>query len=207
MSDPLDFTGKVVLVTGSSRGIGAEMIKAFGQRGANCVVNYIADSAGQNKAEAETVAKQLKDPLVIECDVTKPEQVESMMKQIQDQHGGLDILVNNSGIIRDRTIKKMSMEEFESVVRVNLTGTFNVTQKAAAILRNGGRVVNLSSVSGEMGLFGQANYSSSKAAIIALTKVSAREFARQNITVNAIAPGFIDVGMSKGMPDEVTENF
>jgi 3-oxoacyl-[acyl-carrier protein] reductase len=207
MDDPLNFTDKVVLVTGSSRGIGAEMIKAFGQRGANCVVNYIADPAGQNKTDAETVANELKDPLVIECDVTKPEQVEAMMKQIQDRHGGLDILVNNSGIIRDRTIKKMSMEEFESVVRVNLTGTFNVTQKAAAILRNGGRVVNLSSVSGEMGLFGQANYSSSKAAIIALTKVSAREFARQNITVNAIAPGFIDVGMSKGMPDEVTENF
>jgi 3-oxoacyl-[acyl-carrier protein] reductase len=207
MSDPLDFTGKVVLVTGSSRGIGAEMIKAFGQRGANCVVNYIADSAGQNKTDAESVAKELKDPLVIECDVTKPEQVEAMMKQIQDRHGGLDILVNNSGIIRDHTIKKMSMEEFESVVRVNLTGTFNVTQKAATILRNGGHVINLSSVSGEMGLFGQANYSSSKAAIIALTKVSAREFARQNITVNAIAPGFIDVGMSKGMPDEVTENF
>jgi 3-oxoacyl-[acyl-carrier protein] reductase len=207
MDDPLNFTDKVVLVTGSSRGIGAEMIKAFGKRGAKCVVNYIADPASQNKADAKTVAKELKDPLVIECDVTKPEQVESMMKQIQDRHGGLDVLVNNSGIIRDRTIKKMSMEEFESVVRVNLTGTFNVTQKAASILRNGGRVVNLSSVSGEMGLFGQANYSSSKAAIIALTKVSAREFARQNITVNAIAPGFIDVGMSKGMPDEVTENF
>jgi 3-oxoacyl-[acyl-carrier protein] reductase len=206
MPDPLDFTGKVVLVTGSSRGIGAEMIKAFGQRGAKCVVNYVVDP-GQNKADAETVAKELKEPLVIECDVTKPEQVEAMMKQIQDRHGGLDVLVNNSGIIRDRTIKKMSMEEFESVVRVNLTGTFNVTQKAAAILRKDGRIVNLSSVSGEMGLFGQANYSSSKAAIIALTKVSAREFARQNITVNAIAPGFIDVGMSKGMPDEVTENF
>jgi 3-oxoacyl-[acyl-carrier protein] reductase len=207
MNDLLDFTGKVVLVTGSSRGIGAEMIKAFGQRGAKCVVNYIADPAGQNKTDADSVAKELKDPLVIECDVTKPEQVEAMMKQIQERHGGLDILVNNSGIIRDRTIKKMSMEEFESVVRVNLTGTFNVTQKAAAILRKDGRIVNLSSVSGEMGLFGQANYSSSKAAIIALTKVSARELARQNITVNAIAPGFIDVGMSKGMPDEVTESF
>src|ERR1022692_3794913 len=180
MDDPLNFTDKVVLVTGSSRGIGAEMIKAFGQRGANCVVNYVVDPEGQNKTDAESVAKELKDPLVIECDVTKPEQVESMMKQIQDRHGGLDILVNNSGIIRDRTIKKMSMEEFESVVRVNLTGTFNVTQKAATILRNGGRVVNLSSVSGEMGLFGQANYSSSKAAIIALTKVSAREFATKH---------------------------
>ena len=207
MPDPFDFTGKVVLVTGSSRGIGAEMIKAFGAREAKCVVNYVVDPAGQNKTDATNVANELKEPLVIECDVTQPDQVEAMMKQIQDRHGGLDILVNNSGIIRDRTIKKMSMEEFESIVRVNLVGTFNVTQKAAAVLRNGGRIVNLSSVSGQMGLFGQANYSSSKAAIIALTKVSAREFARQNITVNAIAPGFIDIGMSKGMPDEVTQNF
>src|SRR3979411_78216 len=207
MPEPLDFTGKVVLVTGSSRGIGAEMIKAFGKRGAICIVNYFTDPQGQNKADAEKVAKELKDPLLIDWDVTQPQQVEAMMKQVQDRHGGLDILVNNSGIIRDRTIKKMTLEEFESVIRVNLTGTFNVTQKAAGLLRNGGRIVNLSSVSGQMGLFGQANYSSSKAAIIALTKVSSREFARQNITVNAIAPGFIDVGMSKGMPDEVTANF
>jgi 3-oxoacyl-[acyl-carrier protein] reductase len=207
MSDPLDFTGRVVLVTGSSRGIGAEMTKAFDARGAKCVVNYVDDPANQNKDDAEQVARELKEPLVIQCDVTNPQEVEAMMKQIQDRHGGLDILINNSGIIRDRTIKKMTLDEFESVVRVNLGGTFNVTQKAAAILRNGGRIVNLSSVSGQMGLFGQANYSSSKAAIIALTKVSAREFARQNITVNAIAPGFIDVGMSKGMPEEVTANF
>ena len=207
MKDPLDFTGKVAVVTGSSRGIGAELIKTFGKRRAQCVVNYVTDPEGQNKADAQSVARELKDPLIIECDVTKPEQVESMMKQILDRHRGLDILVNNSGVIRDRTIKKLSMDEFESVLRVNLTGTFAVTQKAAAILRNGGRIVNLSSVSGQMGLFGQANYSSSKAAIIALTKVSAREFARQNITVNAIAPGFIDVGMSKALPDEVTQNF
>jgi 3-oxoacyl-[acyl-carrier protein] reductase len=183
------------------------MIKAFGSRGGQCVVNYLADAKGHNKADALGVAKELNEPLVIECDVTQPQQVEAMMNQIQDQRGGLDILVNNSGIISDRTLKKMSPDEFESVIRVNLIGTFTVTQKAAAILRNGGRVINMSSVSGQMGLFGQANYSSSKAAIIALTKVSAREFARQNITVNAIAPGFIDVGMSKGMPEEVTQNF
>jgi len=207
MSDPLDFTGKVVLVTGSSRGIGAEMIKAFGARGAKCIVNYVADPQGQNKVDATGVANELKEPLMIECDVTRPEQVEAMMKQIQDRHGQLDILVNNSGIIRDRTIKKMSLEEFESVMRVNVTGTFNVTQKVISILRDGGRIVNFSSVSGQMGLFGQANYSSSKAAIIALTKVSARELAKQNITVNAIAPGFIDIGMSKGMPEEVRQNF
>ena len=163
MKDPLDFTGKVALVTGSSRGIGAEMIRGFGTRGAQCVVNYVADAQGQNKADALGVAKELNEPLVIECDVTQPQQVEAMMKQIQDQRGGLDILVNNSGVISDRTIKKMSLDEFESVIRVNLIGTFTVTQKAAAILRNGGRVINMSSVSGQMGLFGQANYSSSKA--------------------------------------------
>ncbi|PYK22233.1 MAG: beta-ketoacyl-ACP reductase [Verrucomicrobia bacterium] len=207
MSDLLDFTGKVVLVTGSSRGIGSEMIKAFGQRGAQCTVNYLPDAQGQNKAEAMKVADALVDPLVIDCDVTHPQQVEAMMKQIQEQRGGLDILVNNSGVISDRTIRKLTLDDFENVIRVNLVGTFNVTQKAAAILRSSGRVINMSSVSGQMGLFGQANYSSSKAGIIALTKVSAREFARQNITVNAIAPGFIDVGMSKGMPEEVAQNF
>ena len=207
MKDLLDFTGKIVLVTGSSRGIGAEMIKAFGKHGAQCVVNYIADPQGQNQTDATNVAKDLNKPLLIECDVTQPAQVEAMMKQIQDRHGGLDILVNNSGIISDRSIKKMSTNDFESVIRVNLTGTFIVTQKAAAILRNSGRIINMSSVSGQMGLFGQANYSSSKAAIIALTKVSAREFARQNVTVNAIAPGFIDVGMSKGVPGEAMQNF
>ena len=207
MSDPLDFIGKIVLVTGSSRGIGAEMVKAFGQRGGRCVVNYVTDARGQNKADAIKVAGELQQPLVIECDVTQPQQVEAMMHQIQDERGGLDILVNNSGIIGDRTIKKLSLDDFENVIRVNLIGTFVVTQKAAAILRGGGRIINMSSVSGQMGLFGQANYSSSKAGIIALTKVSAREFARQNITVNAIAPGFIDVGMSKGVPEETIQSF
>jgi 3-oxoacyl-[acyl-carrier protein] reductase len=207
MSDPLDFTGKIVLVTGSSRGIGAEIVKAFGKRGARCVVNYVMDAQGQNKAEAIKVAGELQQPLVIEGDVTQPMKVEAMMHQIQDERGGLDILVNNSGIIGDRTIKKLSLDDFENVIRVNLIGTFLITQKAAAILREGGRIINMSSVSGQMGLFGQANYSSSKAGIIALTKVSAREFARQNITVNAIAPGFIDIGMSKGVPAGTIQSF
>jgi 3-oxoacyl-[acyl-carrier protein] reductase len=207
MSDPLDFTGKIVLVTGSSRGIGAEMIKAFGQRGGRCVLNYMADAQDQNKADAMKVANELKEPLVIEGDITQPEQVEAMMRQIQAQCGGLDVLVNNSGIINDRTIKKLSLNDYEDVIWVNLIGTFVVTQKAAAILHGGGRIINMSSVSGQMGLFGQANYSSSKAGIIALTKVSAREFARQKITVNAIAPGFIDIGMSKGVPEETMQSF
>src|SRR4051812_40472498 len=112
MSDPLDFTDKIVLVTGSSRGIGAEMIKAFGARGARCAVNYVADPQEQNKSDASNVAKELNDPLVIECDVTQPQQVEAMMNQIHERHGGLDILVNNSGIIADRTIKKMTVDAF-----------------------------------------------------------------------------------------------
>src|ERR1700746_1477318 len=112
MSELLDFTGKVVLVTGSSRGIGAEMIKAFGAHGAQCVVNYVADAKGQNKGEAMHVGKGLAEPLVIECDVTQPQQVEAMMKQIQERHGALDVLVNNSGIISDRTIKRIAMDKF-----------------------------------------------------------------------------------------------
>src|SRR5437763_12419545 len=111
MKDRLEFTGKVALATGSSRGIGAEMIKAFATRGAQCGVNYVADAQGQNKADAFGVARELNEPLVSECDVTQPQQVEAMMKQIQDQRGGLDILVNNSGGIRDRTLKKMSRAE------------------------------------------------------------------------------------------------
>ena len=107
MKDALDFTGKVALVTGSSRGIGAEMIKAFGTRGAQCVVNYVADAEGQNKADALAVAKELKEPLVIECDVTQSLQVEAMMKQIQDQRGGLDILVNNSELSAIAPSKKL----------------------------------------------------------------------------------------------------
>src|SRR5262249_14841752 len=174
MPDPLDFSGRVALVTGSSRGIGAEMIKAFDRCGAQCVINYVADAQGQNKTDAIHVASELNKPLVIECDVTQPTQVEAMMKQIQDGHGGLDILVNNSGIISDRTIKKMSVETFESVVRVNLTGTFTVTQKAAAILRNGGRVINLSFVSRPIGVFCQAKFSYGTEAMIATSTVYTR---------------------------------
>src|SRR5437868_14715058 len=114
-------------------------------------VNSGADSDKINKADAQKVTDTLADPLIIECDVSDPAQVESMMMEIGDKRGGLDVLVNNSGVIRDRTIKKMTLEEFESVLRVNLIGTFNVTQKAGAVLRNGGRVINLSSVSGQVG--------------------------------------------------------
>jgi 3-oxoacyl-[acyl-carrier protein] reductase len=207
VGDDYDFTGKVALVTGSSRGIGAGMIAAFGQRGARCAVTYVADAEGRNKADAERVAAGLRDARVIQCDVANQQQVGALMNDVQEQFGGLDILVNNAGILKDRSIKKMALEEWEQVLRVNLTGAFNCIQQAIPILRSGGRIVNISSVSGQLGFFGQANYASSKAGIIALTKVTARELAKQNITANAVAPGFINTEMSRGMPEDVTKQF
>jgi 3-oxoacyl-[acyl-carrier protein] reductase len=207
MKDAFDFSGKVALVTGSSRGIGAAITAAFGQMGARCVVNYVADPAARNKADAERVAAALPDARVIQCNVSNPEEVSVMMEQVKRDFGGLDILVNNAGILQDRTIRKMTAEEWESVLRVNLTGAFHSIQQAIPILRPGGRIVNVSSVSGQLGFFGQANYSASKAGLMALTKTAARELAKQNITVNAIAPGFIDTEMSRGMPEDVTKQF
>lgn len=202
---PYDFTGKVALVTGSSRGIGAGIVRALDESGARCVVNYVADPDGRNRTDAETVAASLHNPLLVECDVSDTAQVETMMERIDSDCGGLDILVNNAGILRDRTIRRMSEDEWESVLRVNLTGAFHCLQHALLILRPGGRIVNVASVSGQLGIFGQANYAASKAGLIALTKVAARETARQQITVNAIAPGFIQTEMTHDLPENVVQ--
>ena len=200
MSNWLDFSGKVALVTGSSRGIGAAIVQGLDRHGAQCVINYVADPQGRNLIDARQVAATLNNPLIVECDVANEARVAEMMTTVARERGGLDILINNAGIIRDRTIRKMTMAEWKSVLEVNLGGTFSCIQRAAEILRPGGRIVNMASVSGTLGIFGQANYASSKAAIMALTRVAARELAKSQITVNAIAPGVIDTEMGRSIP-------
>jgi 3-oxoacyl-[acyl-carrier protein] reductase len=207
MDDVLDLSGKVALITGSSRGIGAAIARLLDLHGARCIVNYLADPDGRNKADAELVATGLKDPLLIPADVGDDAEVAAMMATVAGTFGGLDILVNNAGILRDRSVRKMSHDEWDAVLRVNLTGAFNCLHHAAGILRPAGRVVNISSVSAHLGLFGQANYAAAKSGLIALTRVAAREFAKQSITVNAVAPGFVETDMTRDMPTEAMKKF
>lgn len=208
MPNDLDFSGKVALVTGSSRGIGAGILKALCERGARGVVNYVADRDGRNRADADALAKELGAALV-ECDVGDPEQVARLAEALKRDVGGVDILVNNAGVLRDRSLRKISLDEWDSVLRVNLSGPFHVLRQLvqADLIRDGGRVVNVASIAATLGFFGQANYASSKAGVIALTKVAARELAKRQITVNAIAPGVIETEMSRSFAPEVTQSF
>jgi 3-oxoacyl-[acyl-carrier protein] reductase len=206
-----DFRNKVVLVTGSSRGMGAAILEAFAATGATCIVNYFADEAGHNARDAEQVAQRLRarqiPAHVLEADVSKYESVEALMKRVMHETGGLDILVNNAGILRDRTVKKMSPLEWHSVLQTNLDGVFYCSKLGAEILRDGGRIINIASISGIAGFHGQANYAAAKAGVIALTKVLAKELARRGITVNAVAPGVIQTPMLEGLKPEVLAEY
>ena len=202
-----NFTGKAVLVTGSSRGMGAAILEAFARAGAVCLLNFFDDPAGQNRKDADETAERLRGlgatVHLLEGDVSKYESVEALMKQA----GRLDVLVNNAGILRDKSVKKMTPGDWHSVIQTNLDGVFYCSKLGAEVMNDGGRIVNVSSISGVAGFHGQANYAAAKAGVIALTKVMSKELAKRGITVNAVAPGVIQTPMLGGLKPEVLAEY
>jgi 3-oxoacyl-[acyl-carrier protein] reductase len=202
------FSGKVALVTGSSRGIGAAVLAKFARAGAACILHYWDDPSGANKADGVKLAGEIGgNVLLLPADVRDAGQMESLMKQVKERHGGLDILVNNAGIIRDRTLRKMTLEEWHAVIQTNLDGVFHSCKFGAEILRDSGRIVNIASVAGLVGFHGQTNYAAAKAGVIGMTRVLAKELARRQITVNAIAPGVIQTAMLGEVKDDVKAEY
>ncbi|MEI6500247.1 MAG: 3-oxoacyl-[acyl-carrier-protein] reductase [Armatimonadota bacterium] len=200
---------KVALITGASRGIGEAIALRFAAEGCDLALNYVAQEGRDNAAEAEELATRMRAlgrrAICLEADVTDPAQVTAMVAQAIAQLGHLDILVNNAGITRDRTLRKLSPEDWEAVLAVNLTGGFNCAKAVLEHMleRGGGRIVSMASVVGLTGNFGQANYAASKAGLIGFSKALAREVARKGITVNCLAPGFIDTEMTQAIPEDV----
>jgi 3-oxoacyl-[acyl-carrier protein] reductase len=203
---PIDLSGKVALITGASQGIGAQIARTFHRAGATVVLNHpgLANTA----ADAQTLADELNvhrtdSAIVIAADVSKPDQMQAMMGQVQAQCGGLDFLVNNAAIIKDRTIAKMGLDEWDAVIDVNLSGVFYGCKYALEIMREGGAIVSFGSIAAIQGFFGQANYASAKAGVQAMMRVLSREAARRNIRANAVAPGVIDTSMAATIPESV----
>lgn len=196
--------GKVAIVTGSSRGIGRASALALAKEGINVVVNYL-----EHEKEAEetvgVIRKMDCQSLKVQADVCKVEDVLKMVEIAIKTFGRIDILVNNAGIVRDRTLLKMEPIEWENVLATNLTGIFNCTKAVLETMlkQKSGRIINISSVVGQRGNFGQTNYAASKAGIIGFTKSLARELACKGITVNAIAPGFTETSLVKNLPEKI----
>ncbi|HEX9849275.1 3-oxoacyl-[acyl-carrier-protein] reductase [Candidatus Deferrimicrobium sp.] len=201
-------SGKVALVTGSARGIGRSIAEAFSAEGAIVVVNDVGNDAGARETLA-AITSSGGSGTVEMFDVSDAVGVDAGVKNILAAHGRIDILVNNAGITRDNLLLRMSEEEFDAVIRVNLKGTYLLTKTVTRHMmkQRSGKVVNISSVVGMMGNAGQSNYAAAKAGIIGFTKAAARELAARNITVNAIAPGFIRTAMTAGLPEAVQKSF
>jgi len=198
--------GKVALITGSAKGIGREIALKFAKEGADVVINY--RSYSENLKELENTIKSFGvDVLLVEGDVRNFEDAERMVKSCIEKFGRLDILVNNAGITRDNLVLRMKLEEFDEVLDVNLKGAFNFIKASLPIMikQKSGRIINISSIIGIIGNVGQANYAASKAGLIGLTKSVAKEVASKNITVNAIAPGFIVTDMTDKLPEKIKE--
>jgi len=198
----IDLTGKVVLITGASQGIGATMARRFHQAGATVLINH--PGFAQTQSDAADLASLLDgNAHVVAADVGKPDQVEAMMQQIAERHGGLDFLINNAAILRDRTISRMSIEEWQSVIDVNLSGVFYCCKFALPVMRDGGAIVSLGSIAGITGFFGQSNYAAAKSGVMSLMRVLSREVAKRGIRANSIAPGVIETSMAASIPAEV----
>jgi 3-oxoacyl-[acyl-carrier protein] reductase len=200
---PIDLNGKTAIVTGSGQGLGAATATLLARAGANVVINYFKDPPGVNEQRAKATAAAIgKTAVTIDADVRDPQAVAALFQQAAARFGQVDIVVNNAGILRDRSIKKMSAAEWQDVIDTNLTGVFNVCKVAAEAVADGGRIVNLSSVSAFQGFFGQCNYAAAKGGVACLTKVLSKEVAKRKITVNAVAPGVVLTEMGKTISEE-----
>lgn len=199
---------KTILVTGGSRGIGKEVALRYAENGYNVVINYVSDKTDVEAIKNELLEKGAHDVLLAKADVTNAEQIEELVKQAIEKFGAIDVLVNNAGITKDNLLMRMSEEEFDKVIEVNLKGTYIVTKAVTKYMmkKRKGSIINLSSVVGVAGNAGQCNYSASKAGIIGFTKSVAKELASRNIRANAVAPGFIETDMTSVLSDSVKEN-
>jgi 3-oxoacyl-[acyl-carrier protein] reductase len=198
--------GKTAVVTGASRGIGKAIALKLAEKGVNLILNYNSSIDAVKEVISEIEAAGAK-AVAVQGDVSKFEEAEKIIKAAVENFGSLDILVNNAGITKDGLLLRMKEEDFDRVISVNLKGTFNCTKHASAVMlkQKSGKIINISSVVGVTGNAGQANYAAAKAGIIGFTKSAAKEFGTRGITVNAVAPGFIQTDMTDVLSDKVKE--
>jgi 3-oxoacyl-[acyl-carrier protein] reductase len=192
--------GQVAIITGASRGIGRAIALELSKHGAKVVVNYAASSAAAD-AVVDTITQAGGDAIALQADVSKVEEVDTLVNAVMEKFSRVDIFVNNAGITRDALLLRMKPEDWQAVIDLNLTGVFLCTRAASKIMlkQRSGRIINITSVAGQMGNPGQANYSAAKAGVIGFTKTVAKELASRGITVNAVAPGFIATDMTSNL--------
>ena len=197
---------KIALITGAARGLGKEMALTLAKQGCNIIINDIEPMKEEAEKTVEEIKKLGVNSEFIAADVSDFESCKKMADTIKEKFQKVDILINNAGITKDRTLKKMVPEEWYPVINVNLNSMFNVTRNVLELIPDSGRIINISSVAGISGNFGQTNYASTKAGVIGFTKSLAKEVGKRKITVNAVAPGFIKSAMTDKIPVELLAN-